>query len=110
MKDDRLNKIENLINNLLENKKIENKNEIINRENIHINYKNNNKYNNKQIYQDKDYVNNLIKEYKIKFREYTLTNFIKNKYRIEELGYECFTSTNFEHENEENNFFKREFI
>jgi len=47
MKDDRLNKIENLINNLLENKKIENKNEIINRENIHINYKNNNKYKNK---------------------------------------------------------------
>lgn len=64
--------------------------------------------NNKQEYENYNLEKELVYEYKYKFRGKSLKNFIINKYRIEEFGYQYFTPLEIEKENEMINTFIKE--
>ena len=66
------------------------------------------KQNNKQEYENEILVKDLINESNDKFRGKNLGNYIINKYRIEELGYQSFTPIDIEKENEMINAFIKE--
>ena len=66
------------------------------------------KQNNKQEYENEFLVKDLINESNDKFRGKNLGNYIINKYRIEELGYQSFTPIDIEKENEMINAFIKE--